>query len=96
MRLLASTYVRSTFCAHYCAYLKPLVKNIVSMICEISALPIKQPRSIFTSENGSSDRPRYSRDAGFIVTKTPANGDTFAIGIEMSVSVRYSFYSSTS
>ena len=84
IRRCASKYVSSAFSAHCLASANPEVDNIVSIIYATSALLIKQPLSILISENGNSDLPLYSRDAGFIVTKTALNGDTFEIGIWIS------------
>ena len=69
--------------------MNPDVSRVVSIINVMSALPIKQPLKSFNNENGSSDRPLYSLDAGFIVTNTAAKGLTFEIGTVISESVKY-------
>ena len=68
--------------------MNPDVSRVVSIINVISAFPIKQPLKSFNSENGSSERPLYSLDAGFIVTKTAAKGLTLETGTVISESVK--------
>lgn len=58
------------------------------MINDTSAFPMKQPLSSFCKENGSSERPLYSLEAGFMVMKTAANGLTLLIGTLMSASYK--------
>ena len=78
--------------AHIEASLKPAVINVDAMINAMSALPIKHPLNILVNENGSYDLPRYSLEAGFIVTKTAANGLTAEIGTRNSANYKKEFY----
>ena len=80
----------SDFSAHYFAAINPDVDNTVSIIRLTSAFPIKQPLSNLSNENGSSDRPLYSLDAGFIVTNTAEKGLTLDTGIVISDKVKVS------